>query len=97
MYTFRASTKLKIRVPNIMKWSKIKKDLNNLSVIVDKKNTNKNGRKLKNWKVALKVSDQEKFRQVIKSQFGKSIYGEVVDKILRKTKAIEEKIKSCRS
>ena len=37
---------------------------------------------------------------VIKSQFGKSIYGEVVDKILRDTssKAIDEKkIKSSRS
>ena len=34
---------------------------------------------------------------VIKSQFGKSIYGEVVDKILRETtnKVIDEKIKSC--
>ena len=34
---------------------------------------------------------------VIKSQFGKSIYGEVIDKILRETssKAISEKIKSC--
>ena len=33
--------------------------------------------------------------QVIKSQFGKSIYGEVVDKILRETtsKAINEKFK----
>ena len=32
---------------------------------------------------------------VIKSQFGKSIYGEVIDKILKETstKAIEEKIK----
>ena len=35
---------------------------------------------------------------VIKSQFGKSIYGEVIDKILRETsaKAIEEKNKNCR-
>ena len=35
--------------------------------------------------------------EVIKSQFGKSIYGEVVDKILRETttKAIDEKIESC--
>ena len=35
---------------------------------------------------------------VIKSQFGKSIYGEVIDKVLRETsiKAIEEKkTKSC--
>ena len=34
-----------------------------------------------------------------KNQFGKSIYGEVIDKILRETssKAISEKIKSCRS
>ena len=36
---------------------------------------------------------------VIKSQFGKSICGEVIDKILRETttKAIDEKTKSCRS
>ena len=35
---------------------------------------------------------------MIKSQFGKSIYGEVIDKILRETttKAIDEKIESCR-
>ena len=34
--------------------------------------------------------------EVIKSQFGKSIYGEVVDKILRETtKAIDEKTESC--
>ena len=34
-----------------------------------------------------------KVPQVIKNQFGKSIYGEVVDKILRETtsKAIDEK------
>ena len=34
---------------------------------------------------------------VIKSQFGKSVYGEVIDKVLRETstKAITEKIKSC--
>ena len=34
---------------------------------------------------------------VIKNQFGKAIYGEVIDKVLKEstTKAIQDKIKSC--
>jgi trigger factor len=68
-----------------------------LSVIVDKKNiqTKLNERLLELQKeVALKGFRPGKVPpEVIKSQFGKSIYGEVVDKILRETttKAIDEK------
>ena len=68
-----------------------------LSVIVDKKNIQtKMEERLKELQkeVALKGFRPGKVPpQVIKSQFGKSIYGEVVDKILRETtsKAINEK------
>ena len=68
-----------------------------LSVIVDKKNIqSKMDEKLNELQkeVALKGFRPGKVPPaVIKSQFGKSIYGEVVDKILRDTssKAIEEK------
>ena len=68
-----------------------------LSVIVDKKNIqNKMDERLKELQkeVALKGFRPGKVPpNVIKSQFGKSIYGEVVDKILRETstKAIDEK------
>ena len=68
-----------------------------LSVIVDKKNIQtKMDERLKELqkKVALKGFRPGKVPpEVIKSQFGKSIYGEVIDKILRETsaKAIEEK------
>ena len=68
-----------------------------LSVIVDKKNIQlKMDEKLNELQkeVALKGFRPGKVPPaVIKSQFGKSIYGEVVDKILRDTssKAIEEK------
>ena len=68
-----------------------------LSVIVDKKNIQtKMDERLKDLQreVALKGFRPGKVpHQVIKSQFGKSIYGEVVDKILRETsmKAIDEK------
>ena len=68
-----------------------------LSVIVDKKNvqTKMNERLNELQKeVALKGFRPGKVPpDVIKSQFGKSIYGEVVDKILRETttKAIDEK------
>ena len=68
-----------------------------LSVIVDKKNIQtKMDEKLKELQkeVVLKGFRPGKVPpEVIKSQFGKSIYGEVVDKILRDTtsKAIEEK------
>ena len=68
-----------------------------LSVIVDKKNIQtKMDERLKELQkeVALKGFRPGKVPpEVIKSQFGKSIYGEVVDKILRDTttKAIEEK------
>jgi trigger factor len=68
-----------------------------LSVIVDKKNIQtKMNERLKELQkeVALKGFRPGKVPQeVIKSQFGKSIYGEVVDKILRETtsKAIDEK------
>jgi len=68
-----------------------------LSVIVDKKNIQiKMDEKLKELQkeVALKGFRPGKVPpEVIKSQFGKSIYGEVVDKILRETttKAIDEK------
>jgi len=68
-----------------------------LSVIVDKKNIQtKMNERLKELQkeVALKGFRPGKVPpEVIKSQFGKSIYGEVVDKILRETttKAIEEK------
>jgi len=68
-----------------------------LSVIVDKKNiqTKMNERLNELQKeVSLKGFRPGKVPpEVIKSQFGKSIYGEVVDKILRETtsKAIEEK------
>ncbi len=68
-----------------------------LSVIVDKKNIKtKMDERLKELQkeVALKGFRPGKVPpEVIKSQFGKSIYGEVVDKILRETttKAIDEK------
>ena len=68
-----------------------------LSVIVDKKNIQtKMNERLKELQkeVALKGFRPGKVPpEVIKSQFGKSIYGEVIDKILRETttKAIEEK------
>ena len=68
-----------------------------LSVIVDKKNIQtKMNERLKELQkeVALKGFRPGKVPpEVIKSQFGKSIYGEVVDKILRETttKAIDEK------
>jgi len=68
-----------------------------LSVIVDKKNIQtKMDERLKELQkeVALKGFRPGKVPpDVIKSQFGKSIYGEVVDKILRETstKAIDEK------
>ncbi len=68
-----------------------------LSVIVDKKNIQmKLNERLKELQkeVALKGFRPGKVPpEVIKSQFGKSIYGEVVDKILRETttKAIDEK------
>ena len=68
-----------------------------LSVIVDKKNIqtkmNERLRELQQ-EVTLKGFRPGKVpAEVIKSQFGKSIYGEVVDKILRETtsKAIDEK------
>ncbi len=68
-----------------------------LSVIVDKKNIQtKMDERLKELQkeVALKGFRPGKVPpEVIKKQFGKSVYGEVVDKILRDTtsKAIEEK------
>ena len=68
-----------------------------LSVIVDKKNIQtKLDERLKELQkeVALKGFRPGRVPpEVIKSQFGKSIYGEVVDKILRETttKAIDEK------
>ena len=68
-----------------------------LSVMVDKKNIQtKMDERLKELQkeVALKGFRPGKVpHEVIKSQFGKSIYGEVVDKILRETtsKAIDEK------
>ncbi|MDC1212189.1 trigger factor [Pelagibacteraceae bacterium] len=68
-----------------------------LSVIIDKKNIqNKMDEKLNELQkeVALKGFRPGKVPPaVIRSQFGKSIYGEVVDKILRdtSTKAIDEK------
>ena len=68
-----------------------------LSVIVDKKNIQiKMDERLKELQkeVSLKGFRPGKVPpDVIKSQFGKSIYGEVVDKILRETttKAIDEK------
>ena len=68
-----------------------------LSVIVDKKNIQtKMDERLKELQkeVTLKGFRPGKVPpEVIKSQFGKSIYGEVVDKILRETttKAIDEK------
>ena len=68
-----------------------------LSVIVDKKNIQtKMNERLKELQkeVALKGFRPGKVPPaVIKNQFGKSIYGEVVDKILRETsmKAIDEK------
>ena len=68
-----------------------------LSVIVDKKNIQtKMDERLKELQkeVSLKGFRPGKVpTEVIKSQFGKSLYGEVVDKILREatTKAIDEK------
>jgi trigger factor len=68
-----------------------------LSVIVDKKTIQ--GKMEERLKQLQKEVSLKGFRPgkvpptVIKSQFGKSIYGEVIDKILRETstKAIEEK------
>ena len=94
---------LRVRVsscpPKIMKVEvKSKKGLRTiLSVIVDKKNIQaKMDERLKELQkeVALKGFRPGKVPpEVIKSQFGKSIYGEVVDKILRDTttQAIDEK------
>ena len=68
-----------------------------LSVVVDKKNIEtKMDERLKQLQkeISLKGFRPGKVpSEVIKSQFGKSIYGEVVDKILRETstKAIDEK------
>ena len=68
-----------------------------LSIVVDKKNIQtKMDERLKELQkeVALKGFRPGKVPpQVIKSQFGKSVYGEVVDKVLRETstKAIDEK------
>jgi trigger factor len=68
-----------------------------LSVMVDKKNIQTKMDERLNGaskEVALKGFRPGKVPpEVIKSQFGKSIYGEVVDKILRETstKAIDEK------
>ncbi len=68
-----------------------------LSVVVDKKNIEiKTNERLKELQkeVTLKGFRPGKVpTEVIKSQFGKSVYGEVVDKILRETttKAIDEK------
>merc|ERR1712078_903213 len=68
-----------------------------LSIIIDKKNIQtKMDERLKELQkeVALKGFRTGKVPpSVIKSQFGKSIYGEVIDKILRETstKAIQEK------
>ena len=68
-----------------------------LSIIVDKKNIQKRMDERLNElqkEVALKGFRPGKVPpELIKSQFGKSIYGEVVDKILRETttKAIDEK------
>ena len=67
-----------------------------LSVMVDKKHSDKNERKASRTskEVSLKGFRPGKVPpEVIKNQFGKSIYGEVVDKILRETttKAIDEK------
>ena len=67
-----------------------------MSVIVDKNIQNKIEERLRELQkeVALKGFRPGKVPpKVIKSQFGKSIYGEVVDKILRETsaKAIDEK------
>ena len=68
-----------------------------LSIVIDKKTIQlKMDERLLNYKKKChsKVLDQEKVpSSVIKSQFGKSIYGEVIDKILRETssKAISEK------
>jgi len=68
-----------------------------LSVIVDKKNIQtKMNERLKELQKEVTLKGFRPGRvppEVIKSQFGKSIYGEVVDKILRETttKAIDEK------
>ena len=68
-----------------------------LSVIVDKKNIQtKMDERLKEIQKEVTLKGFRPGRvppEVIKSQFGKSIYGEVVDKILRETttKAIDEK------
>ena len=68
-----------------------------LSIIVDKKNINlKMNERLNELQkeVSLKGFRPGKVPpEIIKNQFGKSIYGEVVDKILRETttKAIDEK------
>ena len=58
-----------------------------LSVIVDKKHSDKMDERLKELQkeISLKGFRPGKVPpEVIKSQFGKSIYGEVVDKILEK-------------
>ena len=73
-----------------------------LSVVVDKKTI-----KIKWMKdlselqkeVSIKVFRPGKVpSSVIKSQFGKSIYGEVIDKVLRETSSkaiLEKKLKNC--
>ena len=93
------SSSLFLPTKNIMKVQvKSQKGLRTiLSVVVDKKNIQiKMDERLKELQkeVALKGFRPGKVPpEVIKSQFGKSIYGEVVDKILRETtsKAIDEK------
>ena len=70
-----------------------------LSVIVDKKTIqNKIDERLNELQKEVSLKGFRKGKvptSVIKSQFGKSIYGEVIDKILRETstKAIQEKKK----
>jgi trigger factor len=98
---------LRVRVsscpPKIMKIEvKSKKGLRTiLSIIIDKKNIQaKMDEKLNELKkeVSLKGFRPGKVPSaVIKSQFGKSIYGEVIDKILRETSSkaiIEKKLKA---
>ena len=40
----------------------------------------------------LKALDQEKYQEILKRQFGKAIFGEVLDKVLKETstKALQE-------
>ena len=86
------------RLPNIMKVTvENKKGLNkDLKVFVDKKTMNVHmSEKYEELKktVALKGFRPGKVpKEVLKRQFGKSIYGEVLDKVLKETstKALEE-------